>query len=158
MSADVIRKIFSSDQYISKWFCGFSTPDLPLSKQMKKPSLYVLNTDKSTGPGEHWCIVIFFENGLCEFFDSNGFSPNIYKFDKPFLKLAKHVEYNNLRVQSITSSTCGHHCIFFAVHRSRGISMQDIMKKYAPFNLMENDKMVYDFVQKHYGNTFAQIH
>jgi hypothetical protein len=34
------------------------------------PSAYVVNSDRSDGPGEHWIAVYFCKDGCAEFFDS----------------------------------------------------------------------------------------
>ena len=42
----------------------------------KSPKFYVVNTDPSHLPGEHW--VAFYTGGRPEFFDSTGHSPRYY--------------------------------------------------------------------------------
>jgi hypothetical protein len=162
MNASVIEHILTSDDYTSQWYQGFSTPDLNIPRPSKedsgKPHLYVLNTDTSDGPGEHWCVAVLFLNrDICEFFDPLGMPPNYYGFEKPILRHCSKIKFNEYRVQSISSSTCGHHCLFFALNRARKISPEKILSKYSHFNFIQNDHMVYDFVVSNYGHVFAKI-
>ena len=148
INGSVITHILKSDPYTSKWFQGYSTPDLPLPAIVRhKPALIVLNTDKSTGPGEHWCVVIINKNE-CEFFDSYGQSPEYYDFDVRFYDLCNTIYYNEFQIQG-DLPTCGHHCLFFSFHRARGIPVKQIIQKYySPTDLLKNDRMVFSFVQK----------
>ena len=41
------------------------------------PSAYVINSDPSSEPGEHWVAVYFDKRGRGEYFDSYGLSPTL---------------------------------------------------------------------------------
>ena len=155
MDALQISKILKKDPFTRKWFRGFSTPDLDLPAsgarrpKTKTPELYVLNTDSYKGPGIHWCVAIFPPGGKpCEFFDPLGKPPQEYKFHGRLFKKSKVVRFMEFPVQATTSSTCGHHCLFFAYYRSRGLSKSRVIKKYSRTNLTSNDEMVFNFVKK----------
>ena len=48
--------------------------------QLKKPtfpSAYVINSESSSEPGEHWIAVYFDKHGRGEYFDSYGLSPTL---------------------------------------------------------------------------------
>jgi hypothetical protein len=155
MNASVITHILSRDPYTHEWFQGFSSPDLPLPKIKRKPALFVLNTDDSDGPGEHWCVALIRNRNNCEFFDSYGLPPSAYNFESELLKQCKHVSYNEFRVQG-TSPTCGHHCLFYALKRARGLSSVKIYETFYSLDLERNDRMVYNFIKK-YGDVIAQF-
>lgn len=158
MDAKLISSILKTDPNTKKWFQGFSTPDLDLPSsshdKKKKPSsteLFILNTDSYKGPGIHWCTAIFPSGkNYCEFFDPLGKHPAEYKFEKPLFKKCDVIRFQEFPVQASESSTCGHHCLFFAFHRSRGLSMKSVIKKYSSRNLIKNDKMVQHFVNKNF--------
>ena len=42
---------------------------------------------------------------------------------------------------------CGQYCIYFLLHRARGVPMRIILNDFGP-NVDENDKLVFDFVQR----------
>lgn len=158
MDGKTISKIFLKNRSVKKWFRGFLTPDLSIPKNMfKTPALFVLNTDDHDGPGEHWCILLIRDKQRAEFFDSFGRSPGVYNFTEEILKHVKSVKFNEYPVQCVTAATCGHHCIFWAVHRARGMKAADIMKFYSPRRCDKNDFMVYDFVKRRFGAAAAKI-
>jgi hypothetical protein len=146
-----IKRIFSTDPIIKKWFKGFSNPDRPLPCLKKKPALVILNTDSYRGAGQHWCVVIFFNNRECEFFDPLGQRPDRYHFHHFLFQKCDIIKYNKFPIQSLTSVNCGHHCIFFAHHRARGLDPREIMFFYSKNDLAFNDQMVYTFIYENYG-------
>lgn len=146
MNGEQIQTLLSLDHPTKNILHGFGTPDLPLNPPKHSPSLYVLNTDNSQGPGEHWCAVYFGGDGeCCEFFDSFGFSPVLYKFDVELFKHSKKVLFNNTQLQDLTSKTCGYYVVFFAMHRCRGLSMRAIINKFSKTDFHSNDKIVEKF-------------
>lgn len=148
-------RIFSTDPVIKKWFRGFANPDRPLPNIKKKPALVILNTDSCKGKGLHWCVAYFFNDEVCEFFDPLGRSPAFYKFEQTLLAKCEIIKYNRFPVQSKTSFNCGHHCIFFAHHRARGLDPSEIMFFYSKKDLSFNDRMVYTFIHENYGEKHA---
>ena len=156
MNGAVISHILSTNPGTKKWFCGFSSPDIPLPDIEKYPSLIILNTDKANGPGEHWCVVIIFNKNYCEFFDSYGRPPCKYNLEEPILKHVNQITYNPKRVQG-NAPTCGHHCLFFALHRASGKTLSEIMYNLYTECLKINDNIVYSFVQNSYGKIYASF-
>lgn len=159
MNGHVIDSILGRDPHTSGIYQGFSTPDLPI-KPKTFPALYILNTDSSKGPGKHWCVAFFPDKYTCEFFDPLGMSPADYKFHKPIFDVCNSILFNGRQniVQHHLSSTCGHHCLFYALNRSRGLSASDILSLYSNTNLRRNDFMVYKFVIDNFGFHKAQVH
>lgn len=156
MEASTLSRVFTSDPCTRRMFHGHLACDTPIDKLLFTPALFVLNTDKSTGPGEHWCIAIIFDRDRTEFFDSFGKKPSHYGFDKILLPHTNHIFFNEYPVQTAFSSTCGHHCIFWALHRSHGKPANEIMKFYTS-DCVRNDRMVHGFVCYHFGADAAFI-
>lgn len=147
-----ISYFLSMDSYTSKCFRGFAMSDfgeLPGKKTRK--CLYILNTDHSSGPGKHWCL-LFVEKRNADFFDPLGMSPDVYNF-RHFLHGYK-IKYNTSQVQGMFSKVCGYHCLFFAYYRCRGYSMEAILDMYEIDNTDWNDKMVVSFMLK-FGKFYA---
>jgi len=87
---------------------------------------YVINTDPSNKPGEHWVAVFFNDSYHGEYFDSFGFPPlhrDIINF------LDEHSirgwTYNSRSIQNILSVSCGYFCYLFLSFRFNDLSMQD---------------------------------
>jgi hypothetical protein len=98
-----------------------------LPKNVQYPSAYVINTHKSNQPGEHWLAVFYNKNGKCTFFDSFGFSPNLYGLERFIEKSSTSWEYNSMRLQEYGSVVCGYYCIYFIQLMSRGLELNEIL-------------------------------
>jgi flagellar assembly factor FliW len=68
----------------------------------------------------------------------------------------KKIIFNGTQYQSITAKTCGHHCIFFSVHRAQGKSLTSIKEMYSKIDMQRNDDMVFNFVWNNFGKMFAE--
>ena len=77
------------------------------------PACLVANTDVASDPGEHWVALYFPNAGLCEFFDSFGGPPSVYDISIDVPK----IQYSNVKLQSDTTTVCGHYCIYFLLRR-----------------------------------------
>ena len=116
-----------------------------LPRTVDYPSSYVLNTDTSKRPGEHWVAVYFHSLRRGSYFDSYGIPP----FHKQFIKfMNNHSEtwtFNDTVVQAPFSSVCGHYCVYFLLYKSRGFTASEIVSRFSR-NLLENDRSVSQFV------------
>jgi hypothetical protein len=154
-----IATMMKKDFFTSKMWKGFLAPDLKLPYKKSNqiyPQLYFVNTAPTYSGGEHWCLLIIHAK-YCEFFDSFGQSPDKYDILKSFVSHCKKIVFNGDRYQSYLAKTCGHHCIFFAILRARGISTKKIKSLYKKGNFQYNDSMVFDFVLKRFGKYMAHI-
>ena len=109
------------------------------------PSAYVINSHPSSKPGEHWIAVCFDKYGKDEYFDSYGLPPSVNGFTAFIERILKEWAYNDKTVQSLFSSTCGHDCVYFVLHRCHGYSLRDIVSRFS-FNLTANDRKVDLFI------------
>lgn len=157
MNARQLISLLSLDERIHPNFKGMTmrnSTDLPF-KEMS-PALYLVNTDVEEGSGKHWCMLYYFEqNGrrVCEFFDSFGNHPLVYGLDSVLTQRPFDYLTCNLRaVQEIVSVVCGAHCFFYAYHRCRALSFENVIEKYSD-DPKQNDEMVSDFVSQ-YGSVY----
>jgi hypothetical protein len=74
-----IYEILNSDDYSHKIFKAVLPRD-KLPNKVKYPSAYIINTQGSSHPGEHWLAIYYDKNGNCDFFDSFGLNPAINGF------------------------------------------------------------------------------
>ena len=151
MDSTTMIFLLKNNPHSEKYFIGIGFSDSKL-KIKDYPALTILNTDSSSGPGEHWCVAFFPKKQKCEYFDPFGMQPRVKNSHDLtpilFQNGAKIIEYNKRKVQSIQEGTCGQHCVYFAILRSRGISMQTILKYYYTNNETLNDRKVSDFVKE----------
>lgn len=116
------------------------------------PKIFIANTDPSELPGQHWVCFYIPVDGPIEFFDSLGKHPRNYSylFERFIYSHSDDYVRNVLPLQSDFSATCGHFCLFYAVHRCRGVSMSGVLNKFSR-DRMSNDSIVRNFVKDHFG-------
>ena len=143
MNTDQIEFLLKKDLYSQKIFKNVCAKDfLP---KVVYPSAYVINSDPSSKPGEHWIAVYFDKNGKGEYFDSYGLSPDMLGFTDFMNANSTSWVYNKKTLQSLFSKMCGHYCVYFILFRCRGLSMRDITSHFSS-NLTENDRRVANFI------------
>jgi hypothetical protein len=121
------------------------------------PRIFIVNTDTHDQPGKHWVCFYFPQDGPTEFFDSLGKHPQFYSkmFVNFIFRHSSEFVYNLKPLQSDSSSTCGHFCLFYSALRCRGISTRNILSKFSDDKLM-NDELVRHFA-KEYFDTSARL-
>ena len=56
-----------------------------------------------------------------------------------------------MQVQELYTTTCGQCVVFYIYQKSRGLTLEVILRKYfSPHNKLKNDSLVRDFVKLHY--------
>lgn len=84
--------------------------------------LMVVNQDPANRGGSHWFCIFINDNGPCEFFDSFGRPPPAGRIKNYMDKNCRNGWiYNNVQLQSVTSSFCGHYCVLYCVLRGKNI-------------------------------------
>jgi hypothetical protein len=158
MNAGTLIALLRNDQHSRESFKGivWSDSKFPIKSF---PASLIFNTDKYKGPGIHWCAAYFIDRENCDYFDPFGFPPFIhgsYDFLDILAQNSKTVKYNGFSVQAQEASTCGHHCAFFILLRSRNNSMKDILQNFYTRNTALNDNLVKSFIDhqlKHFSLT-----
>lgn len=135
-----LYRILKSDLFANRIFCGVYAVDKLPKRVCHHPAAYIINTDVSKGPGEHWVAVYFDGLGNAEFWDSYGFSSKRYPPISRFIKNNSFRQlHNSLVLQSPVSRSCGHFCLTFVLQKARGVTLRAIQSKFVPFNLTTND-------------------
>src|SRR5277367_5965429 len=120
-----INRIMKKYKWTRNKFCGVTPINfLPLRK-IKRPCSFIINTDKSTLPGQHWFAIYLPEKGNVEYSDSFGIKPmnkEVYKF----MKINdKNYIYNKFHIQNVNSKSCGKICALFLAYRCKGLTHKD---------------------------------
>lgn len=102
----------------------------------------IVNLDKHNSIGSHW-VAIFVPRGkpFMEYFDSFGRKPTYCSLNS-FLKQREFYQYNNIKLQSVLSTTCGQYCIFYLICRALDISPKTIISFFSKDNFQFNDYLV----------------
>lgn len=118
----------------------FASDQLP-RKTVVKPSFYIVNTDPSYKPGQHWVAIYFPKNKPAEYFCPAGQPPI-----KPFITFLNRnsVSYicNKKRIQSEFSILCGLFCCIFIYFRCKNITFKNFLNLFDYSNLFLNDLLV----------------
>ena len=137
-----LEHVLKHDSYTSPILRGVyaidTLPDL-------KTGCYIVNTDRACNPGQHW-LALFITSDEIEYFDSYGGQP------LPFIKNKgkdRSWIYNPLMLQSPLTSVCGQYCLYYLLHRARGISLQVILNEFSS-DVDWNNQFVYDFIRNRY--------
>ena len=115
------------------------------------PGAYIINTDPSHLPGQHWLALFICRTGFLEVFDSQGYHPHHYPFLTDYLK-GRRFNYNSNRWQNVGTATCGQFSLLYLYHRCRGWSLPQMTEFYWNAELARNEHMVSLFM-KHYFPT-----
>lgn len=86
MQLDVLAE---QDEYLEPFFYGTVPCDgLPLNPEKLEKTAYIVNTDPSGRPGQHW-IALWTENNTCEMIGSYGLPLTVYRQAEPLRKWLK---------------------------------------------------------------------
>ena len=136
-----IEQELNKDCVATKAFLGVYPRDmLPIIKTF--PSSVIINTDPSHLAGRHWIAFYFDDKKKCTFFDSYGNNPSVFNLNSYLKQFSIELEFNKQRLQGLTSSSCGHYCIFFIRLISRGYSLDEIIQYFSKNNFSFNDNLV----------------
>ncbi len=131
-------------------FAGvFARDTLPKSTPTDQmPCGYIVNTDKSTNPGQHWIMIWITKPGLPnEYFDSLGELPRYQSFKR---LLGPNYKCNRCLIQNPFTSVCGQYAMFFLLSKCKGVSMERIFNYFDKKDLTKNDIFINKFIE----NTF----
>ena len=115
---------------------------LPKRRLRRKPRLFIVNTDDSTGPGEHWLLVFFTGQNRGIYFDSYGLDVMDTRIQDFINKNCSSYVYNKRPLQGFFSYTCGHFCIYVGRRLARGFSLRRALSEFRTFNTYYNDSLV----------------
>lgn len=106
------------------------------------PCSFIINTQPSYRPGEHWLAIHYDSKRNCAFFDSYGLPPSFYSLEN-FIKTTSFAFSTNTRqLQDFDSSACGYYCIYFILLMSREFNLNDIVSLFSKDDFKINDFLV----------------
>ena len=147
MNSLQIEQLVLNDELSSKLFGGVIAADQMKRVENNDGKLYVINSDPSSEPGQHWMVLNNSSvDNYISFFDSLGNSPKKYgTYFKSFLELNNY-KYNSRRLQG-ESRTCAHFCLYYIFYTVRGYTMQSIVNSFT-LDIGCNDIIVLNFVNR----------
>ena len=130
-------------------FYGTVPCDRLPSKPVRRPTGYVVNTDPSGEPRQHW-LGVWAEGNTCEVFDSFALDLETYGTTQPLQAWLRHFKYvtrNGQNVQSLHNQSCGGHALMYLVAKSQGESLSSFLKTWLRHDYMANDHRVGQWVK-----------
>ena len=146
LSNSVLSYLANDDNELKKYFQGvFAADELPrpLPTGSRARRAYIVNTDPSSEPGQHW-LAMCTQGNQCKTFDSYGLPLALYT--NPDLQdwWSKHkfVSRRDVSLQALDSQICVHFSLLYLIARARGITMGDFLARWKSSNLVRgrNDK------------------
>ena len=145
MNTVQITRMLQADACTRDVFVGVYARDRLPRRVTTFPSAYVCNTQPHTKEGEHWIAIYVDERGRGEYFDSYGLPPVHGKFVNFLDSQSLTWTFNDKQLQGVTSRVCGQYCVFYLLHRCRGLSLNTIVNMFSR-NTQDNDVLVQDFI------------
>lgn len=116
----------------------FPRDKLPQVKKL--PACFILNTQPSSEPGEHWLAFYIDDKNVCDFFDSYGNSPSRFGLDN-YLDKFKSSYWSKAKIQGM-SSNCGLYCILFLLYKSQN-RMREFYLEFNKTAFLNDKKLIY---------------
>ena len=149
MLGSEIEVLLYKDLKLKEQFRGvYASNTLPFFLRHGQTHAIVVNLDKSSQPGSHWCAIFILSNGFCVYFDPLGFPPFIPSIMTFLENNSIHCQWNAMNIQSLTSYTCGFYVIFFLRKMVRGMSLREFQGYFRHYNHHYNDSLVCQLYNK----------
>lgn len=151
MNSNEIRWMLSRDTKTKQCFIDvFAIDEFKdfVRKNTLLRGLYIVNSDASNSPGEHW-FLIFHKEGYLSFMDSFAKSEKFYNIEEELNSVRRKIDKVPFQIQHPLSDVCGEYVIYFAYNLCRNISLKDALKYFSE-NCKDNDNKVLNFVNKYF--------
>ena len=144
------------DKVLADHVIGVYASDRIPNHRFKHSYGLIVNTDKHTDPGQHWCTIYNDGHGHIEFFDSYGRPPteNSVLISSWINEISETLNFNNQQLQSNNSAVCGLYCLLYLHQRLNGISLDDFVKIFDS-NLNANDEYVVNLRSSAFPECFS---
>ena len=129
---------------------------LPKSPMQHRPFGFIINTDTSSMPGQHWVASYLPErfDQTAEYFDSFGLPPQSQDIISFFSLNSNSADYSKASLQSETTSTCGYWSIYYLRERMRNKSLPIIIENAQRF-CYSPDCTVYKYINSIYSKAIS---
>lgn len=135
-----------SDEHTKAAFLGiFPINHLP-QKIFRFPILFILNTNTSNLPGQHWKAVYVSTSHVGEVFDSLA-TPISLQLEQWMNTFTRKWTVSKITLQNPLSPSCGGYVLYYVLTRLKHNSMKSCMAVFTD-NVLLNDAIVENFFQR----------
>jgi hypothetical protein len=121
----------------------------------KKPldvRAYIIHTDSSDQPGEHWIAIVFDQKNEAIYFDSYGLPPQQQEIVSFMTNNSNKWSFNKQRLQGVFSTVCGLYCLFVLQTAAQGNNSQHCLQEtFSSTDYFKNDTNVSIWFNQHFG-------
>ena len=114
----------------------------------KPPLLFIVNTNSSNLPGQHWKAIYISKNYEGEVFDSLA-TTNDLILEHWMNRFTKRWIVSTLTLQNPLSPTCGAYVLYFIMTRLKHPSLKSCIRPFTS-DVTANDKFVSEFFNHHF--------
>jgi hypothetical protein len=107
------------------------------------PHTFILNTDTTNLPGQHWIAVFVTRENWGEVFDSYGLLPPTW-IQRWMNEYTRGWSHNPFLVQPPNSNSCGQFCVYFLIRRSQANSMHAVLDSFTT-DFKYNERLVLSY-------------
>lgn len=141
---NLIRKY--ADKKTNKAFLGIFPLDKLPQKLPYLPVLFIINTNTSNLPGQHWKAVYVSSNGNGDLFDSLATSVSL-RLQKWMNTFTKNWTTSKLTLQNPLAPSCGGYVLYYVLERFKHKSMYSCISKFTS-NVIENERIVENYFKR----------
>lgn len=160
LNTDQLNVLGSGDEPLKPYFVGTMGCDqLPTTPERVEPRAYIVNTDPSHLPGEHW-LGIWTENDTCEIMESYGVPLTYFENIDPLIMWLNQwpkLRRNEQMVQSIQSAGCGDYALVYLMCKARGYSLNDFLSPFSKTDFVMNDDIIGEVLETFVKNEIKEL-
>ena len=160
MNTREIDAVLKNCKTTQRFFRGTHPADfVPDLADDERPQAWILNSEPSSSPGQHWTAAFLNTKNQLIYFDSCADEPSddLQKFLSRFASASKM----QFRVQDYFSEVCGQYCIYFIYSLCKGKSFSKFCSKFSRSNLAKNDRFIrawiMKFLRKHFSLPLSEL-
>lgn len=147
-SSNELYGLALAGEVLSKYFGGVFAADKAFRNIKSYPKAFIVNTDPSDEPGEHWLRVWFNNDESVEFYDSYAMPPRYYSKDIQRFVRRPILQDIPWALQERDSRTCGDYALYFLMMRAKGHHIPSTMKQFSRQDYVNNSLKVVRHIKR----------
>ena len=110
------------------------------------PILFIVNTNTSNLPGQHWKAIYISKEGIGEIFDSLAL-PISLRLEQWMNKFSKKWTHSKITLQNPFAPTCGGYVLYYVLNRLQHNSMGSCIARFTANDVFSNDFIINQLIK-----------